>query len=328
MEAREAPELQGPRKAINPLDLVGLGPLMRLTSGTDSIRVALIDGPVASHPDLSPNFRFAPAGINDAAFAQHGTFIAGVLAARRGGIAPGICPDCVVESQPLFKGAGTLEGLRATVQELANAVVESVDRGASVVNLSLAVSVLTTQAAPTLDRALDHAASRGCMIVAAAGNQGLLGSSPITRHPWVIPVAAYDLARRPAVQSTLGASLGRHGLGGPGSGVVSLSSTDGYVEGGGTSVATAFVTGAVALLRSIFPSTPAAVVRRCLLDSARTRQDTVVPPLLNAWRAHHALGQVQWLTSQRWEERHESRSPFAALGADPGLFDRRGYWSW
>jgi len=41
-----------------------------------------------------------------------------------------------------------------------------------------------------LDEVLDYAARRGVITVAAAGNQGAIGSSAITRHQWVIPVAA------------------------------------------------------------------------------------------------------------------------------------------
>ena len=49
-------------------------------------------------------------------------------------------------------------------------------------------------------------------MVAAAGNQGTLGSSAITRHPWVIPVVACDLRGRPMNESNLGSSIGRRGL--------------------------------------------------------------------------------------------------------------------
>ena len=45
---------------------------------------------------------------------------------------------------------------------------------------------------------MNHAAHRGVITVAAAGNQGTVGSSAITRHPWVIPVAACDTARQAA----------------------------------------------------------------------------------------------------------------------------------
>ena len=51
--------------------------------------------------------------------------------------------------------------------------------------------------------ALDHAARHGVIIVAAAGNQGTVGGTIITSHPWVIAVAACDANRqtRQLVQS-------------------------------------------------------------------------------------------------------------------------------
>ena len=64
-------------------------------------------------------------------------------------------------------------------------------------------------------------------MVAAAGNQGTVGSSVITRHPWVIPVIACDLQGRPTTESNLGSSIGRRGLAAPGENIASLGTTAG-----------------------------------------------------------------------------------------------------
>ena len=102
---------------------------------------------------------------------------------------------------------------------------------------------------------------RGVIVVAAAGNQGTLGSSAITRHPWVIPVVACDLRGRPTNESNLGSSIGRRGLGAPGDGITSLGAEGQPVTFGGTSVAVPFVTGAIALLWSEFPAASAAQIK-------------------------------------------------------------------
>ena len=97
------------------LDLVGLPPLMARTSGRPEISIGLIDGPVAlDHPDLAAeNIREVPgklaaacADASDAACA-HGTFIAGILVARRTSVAPAICPGCNLLVRPIFSQAPT-----------------------------------------------------------------------------------------------------------------------------------------------------------------------------------------------------------------------------
>jgi subtilisin family serine protease len=75
----------------------------------------------------------------------------------------------------------------ATPEELAAAILECIEAGARVLNLSVAVISPSGKSERTLEEVLNHALSRGVLIVAAAGNQGTIGSSVITRHPWVIP---------------------------------------------------------------------------------------------------------------------------------------------
>ena len=96
----------------------------------------------------------------------------------------------------------------ATPEELAAAILDSIRAGARVLNLSVALVHPSSAGQRELEEALDYVARRGVIVVAAAGNQGAVGSSAITRHPWVIPVVAYDLQGRPIQQSNLGGSIG------------------------------------------------------------------------------------------------------------------------
>ena len=105
---------------------------------------------------------------------------------------------------------------RASAEELATAIAEVVDAGARIVNLSVALIQPSARGERELQQGLDYAALKGAIVVAAAGNQGTLGSTVITRHPWVVPVVAYDLRGRPMALSNLGGSIGRRGVGAPG----------------------------------------------------------------------------------------------------------------
>jgi len=97
----------------------------------------------------------------------------------------------------------------ASAGELADAIIDVIDAGARVINLSVALQGPSPGGGGSLQQALDFALRRGVVVVAAAGNQGAVGGSVITSHPWVIPVVAYDLRGRPMGISNLGASIGR-----------------------------------------------------------------------------------------------------------------------
>lgn len=282
------------------LDLVKLPELMKLTSGRSEIIVALIDGPVAiNHSDLAgDNIRELSGARGRGSCAmtaslacQHGTFVAGILSAKRGSAAPAICPGCTLLVRPVFAEAatGNLEFPSAEPRELASAIVECVEAGARVINLSSAVMQSSSQTRLALSQALDHAIGRGVIIVAAAGNQGMLGSTVITAHPWVIPVAACDLRGNPLSESNLGHSIGRRGLTAPGEQITSLGSEGKPLTLGGTSAATPFVAGTIALVWSLFPSASAAGLRLAIAQARAGPRATVTPPLLNAWAAYQLM---------------------------------------
>jgi subtilisin family serine protease len=286
-----------------PLDLVKLTALMERSSGSPEMVIGLIDGPVAmNHADLASahlleipgRIRGSCAQAGDAA-CRHGTFVAGILCAKRSSVAPAICPNCTLLVRPIFAETPTENGhmVSATPTELAAAIIESIEAGARVLNLSAALGQPSSTSQRNIEEALDYAIQRGVILVAASGNQGALGSSAITRHPWVIPVAAYDLSGRPMTQSNLGRSIGRQGLGAPGDNITSLGAEGTPLTFGGTSAAAPFVTGAVALLWSAFPAATAADVKVAVTHASASRRTAVVPPLLDAWAAYHILRKSQ-----------------------------------
>jgi subtilisin family serine protease len=292
---------------MGPLDLVQLMALMERTSGRAEISVGLIDGPVLlTHPELaSEHIREVSGKLrgtcarSDSIACLHGTFVAGILSARRGSTAPAICPVCSLLLRPIFSEAAGPDnrGPSASPQDLAAATIETVDEGARIINLSAALDQPSAKGEDKLEEALNYAAHHGAIIVAAAGNQGAVGSSAITRHPWVIPVVSCDEGGLPTSESNLSDSIGRRGLRAPGQNITSLGTNGKPLTFSGTSAAAPFVTGTIALLWSEFPTADAAEVKLAISRCGRKPRNTLVPPLLDAWAAyewmaatHHATG--------------------------------------
>jgi subtilisin family serine protease len=284
---------------MHPLDLVKLSTLMERTSGSPQLKIGLIDGPVLTHhPDLSGDHLHDIPGTTrractqaDSAACLHGTFVAGILSAKRGSVAPAICPKCTVLVRPIFAELKTANGAipTATPEELAQALLDCIDAGARLLNVSAALAQPSLRNERALEQALDEAARRGVIVIVAAGNQGTLGSTALTCHPWVIPVVGYDLQGRPMNQSNLGSSIGRRGLGAPGDRITSIGATAKPLTMGGTSAAAPFVTGAIALLWSEFPTATATKMKLVAIHGSLSRRTTVVPPLLDAWAAYQAM---------------------------------------
>lgn len=284
---------------MNPLELVNLMPLMERTEGRLETIIGLIDGPVLTNcPDLVGEHIHAIPGSEksecnqaNSIACQHGTFAAGILCAHRHSIAPAICPGCTLLVRPIFTEASSANGQipSARPEELATAILECIEAGACILNLSLALVYPSGVGESVLKEVLDYAARHNVLVVAAAGNQGMFGSSVITRHSWIIPVVACDMAGHPLTQSNLGCSIGRHGLSAPGDAITSLGADGKPVTLGGTSAAAPFVTGAIALLWSEFPSATAATVHFAITHSSGTRRTTIVPPFLDAWGAYQIM---------------------------------------
>ena len=271
---------------------------MDRSSGNSDIIVGLIDGPVMMHSDFS-KARWREIALNPPANCSkssslacaHGTAVASILFATRASATPGVCPGCSTVVRSIFREfSAKREPLpTATPEELSVAIVDCVQAGARVINMSVGLAQTSMRSERMLNEALDFAAKRGVIPVVAAGNQSTLGSTALIRHPWVIPVAACNPDGTPSLESNLGNSIGRRGLMAPGENLRSAGSEGKPYFFRGTSAAAPLVTGTVALLWSEYPSSEASTVRTAMMHQKGIRRNMVTPPLLDAWAAYNSL---------------------------------------
>lgn len=306
-DAARAPELGRSDEATVPgagsgndaaLRLADLPAVMARSSGSAAVAIGLIDGPVAlGHPDLAGgNFGGAPdagpaaCGRTASTACAHGTAVAGILSARRGSAAPAIAPGCTLLVRPIFgERVPGPSVVGATPEQLAEAILDCLQAGARVLNVSSAMVEPAFGGDRLVDEALDTAARSGAVVVVAAGNQASIGHSAVNGHPAVLPVVACDREARPMPQSNLGRSIGRRGLRAPGEEIVTLGPDGRLARLSGTSAAAPFVTGSIALLWSAFPAATGPEVKAAVTRTGRGARTSVVPPLLDAWAAYGAL---------------------------------------
>ena len=187
---------------MDPLVQTRLRSLMDISSGDPNLTIGIIDGPVdLTHPAFQASkirtirdSQLKSCKNASSMACLHGTFVTGILCARRGRPAPAICPNCEVILNPIFKenlGDRNNEDIifpSATADELSNAIVETVDAGARIINLSLGLSASSLTTYDTLQQTYDYSLQKGVIIVVAAGNQGCIGNVSLINHQWVIPV--------------------------------------------------------------------------------------------------------------------------------------------
>ena len=281
------------------------------TTRGQGVTVAVLDtGVDGSHPDLTgqvlPGTDLVGFGAKkgDSAWARHGTAMAGIIAGHGHGpgggdgvmgIAPAakILPVRVIleDNDPQRARARSTRG-----GALAQGIRWAVDHGADVINLSLGDDSRTAHPDAAEDDAVQYALSHGVPVVASAGNSGEQGdpASYPAAYPGVIAVAAVDRYGNRAAFST---RRWYTAVGAPGVDVVIVDPDRQYYEGWGTSAAAAYVSGAVALIRSAYPRLSPAQIKRVLEDTTRDapaagRSDAVGTGLIDPAVALRAAARV------------------------------------
>ncbi|MEU1676156.1 type VII secretion-associated serine protease mycosin [Streptomyces roseifaciens] len=253
------------------------------TTKGDGITVAVLDtGIDDGHPDLAGQVLPGKdligfgAGPGDRAWARHGTAMAGIIAGRGHGEdgadgVVGVAPEARILPVRVILEDGDPSRAKARSgrgSALADGIRWAADHGADVINLSLGDDSDTAHPEPKEDAAVQYALGKGAVVVASAGNGGEQGDrvSYPAAYPGVIAVTAVDRYGSRAAFST---RRWYATVSAPGVDVVIADPDRRYYEGWGTSAAAAFVSGAVALVRSAHPGLSPAQIRKLLVDTAR-----------------------------------------------------------
>jgi type VII secretion-associated serine protease mycosin len=216
--------------------------------------------------------------LGDAESANHGTWVASLLAGRGTGGDNGVlgaAPEASVltASVALGKAMGSV----SSDDQIAEAVRWAVDNGATVINMSLTRNTLDWP--PSWDEAFQYAFSHDVVVVAAAGNRGS-GTTEVgapATIPGVLTVAGVD--RQGTASFDASAQGITIGVSAPSEQLVGANPGGGYVQWAGTSGAAPLVSGAVALVRAAHPELKAADVIERIVRTARPVGGAVPSPI-------------------------------------------------
>ena len=257
------------------LQRLGVSAAQGLSRGA-GVRVAVIDtGADTVHPDLRPHAATERNFVDtdDRAFHAdaHGTAVAGVIAAvpnNHIGIV-GIAPDVeLLTYKACWRNApGDMHAVCNTFT-LAQALAAAIEASADVINLSLA-----GPADPLLTRLVQRALASGAIVVGAVAPDKAHGAFP-AGIPGVISVDAIE-----------DESSGTATVRAPGRDVLSLAPDGHYDFYSGSSLATAEISGIVALLRAGHPHLSATAATVLLFQSTPVASGPLARPVPDACTA-------------------------------------------
>ncbi len=238
----------------------------RYSLGHPDITVAVLDtGITLSHPELQevllPGYDFVDIIDGAAKFVGdylgyddvpddevgHGTHVAGIIAGKGINMPLGVVPKCKILPVRVLGAMkrGSKRVGAGLVDNINTGIKWAIDQGADVINMSLGIQH-TGGGLPHQD-VVKYADRRGVTIVAASGNDGQEQLYYPGALPYVIAVGAVDELGDMAHFSTYGKQVD---FVAPGTNIYSTYLNHDYAFSTGTSHASPFVSGAVAMLKS------------------------------------------------------------------------------
>jgi subtilisin family serine protease len=233
------------------------------TTGSASVTIAVVDSGVqANHPDLAGRVLAGYDFVNNDADASddygHGTAVAGVAAARgNDGIGTvGAAWNVAILPVKTMNSSGS-----GSHSAIANGINYSADRGARIINLSLG----GTASSRTLQNSVNYANGKGCILIAAAGNEGSSTAVYPAAYNGVTAVSALNQADALASFSSYGSFVD---ISAPGESITTTWVNGSYVTISGTSFSSPLVAGVAALALSVNSSLSNTAVASLLTSNA------------------------------------------------------------
>ncbi|UFU01213.1 S8 family serine peptidase [Radiobacillus kanasensis] len=228
------------------------------------VKVAVLDTGIAAHQDLLITSGKSFTSYTESFYDDngHGTHVAGIISALNNDIGvAGVAPSVNLYSVKVLDkyGSGYLSDIIAGINW-------SIENKMDIINLSLGTNYDST----AMKQAVDKAYASGVLVVAAAGNNGRVDGIGNTveypaKYSSVIAVSATDSLNRRASFSAHGQEVE---IAGPGVSILSTYPSNKYVSMSGTSMATPYVTGVLALLHQANPTANDSTLRSTLAKTA------------------------------------------------------------
>lgn len=207
----------------------------------EGIKVAVLDTGFTSHPDL-PEPIAQRSFINGQSVRDgngHGTHCCGTVLGRNGiGVAPRA--SLIVGKVLSNEGSGSSTGI-------ARGIRWAVDEGADIISMSLGGGGSDAET----NQAIDYALSRGCLVNAAAGNSGYNGQNTIGWPAKYINCLCNGAIREDGTIANFSSGGRELDWATPGQNIISANTSNGYAKMSGTSMATPFGSGLLALIVSL-----------------------------------------------------------------------------